>query len=278
MKGYRMPKVEISSCYAAGLVAKKDMPYVKDSIDLISLAKVDDRYERWGIEVKARITLKRQEDEVDWMKKIGRRDKVLSIQDVVVFRYLQEVAERVQILHHAYVWSLDTVAFLVGDSQSEIIQATVVDYSDELKEAYGMVLEDIYNLSLSWAYQDDQDLNPIGEMIPDIVRDLADEIETINGFEAFCGAFGLWKEMFLSKHRRPLPMPSLRRIIPSSHAFWNAVKSGSDTCTKLMDSCRLIVPNAHSNCETRASSRIIMLGFVAIHRLRQMFTSSKSLQ
>ena len=54
--------------------------------------------------------------------------------------------------------------------------------------------------------------------------------------------------MFLSE-KYTLSLPSLRRIIPAPHhAYWNSVKTGSDTCTKLMDSCRLIVPHAHSNC------------------------------
>ena len=76
----------------------------------------------------------------------------------------------------------------------------------------------------------------------------------------------------------PRPFPSFKRFIPSVCAFWNVVKGGSDTATKLMDDQSLRVPKQHLNAETAACARIIMLMFVSIHRLIQVETSKKSLK
>ena len=75
----------------------------------------------------------------------------------------------------------------------------------------------------------------------------------------------------------PLPFPSLKRFIPSICAYWNAVKGGSDTATKLMDDRSMRIPKAHVNTETVALARIIMLLFVTVHRMIQIETSKKDL-
>ena len=68
-----------------------------------------------------------------------------------------------------------------------------------------------------------------------------------------------------------LPLPPLTRFIPAVHSFWNSVKSGSDTTTKLIDGCKMSPP--YKNCETVACSRMIMFLFVIIHRLNQLLSS-----
>jgi hypothetical protein len=46
---------------------------------------------------------------------------------------------------------------------------------------------------------------------------------------------------------KPLPMPPVERILPAIHAYWNAVKSASDTTTMLTDSSLVLMPLPHSN-------------------------------
>jgi hypothetical protein len=72
-----------------------------------------------------------------------------------------------------------------------------------------------------------------------------------------------------------LPLPSLERIIPAIHSYWNGVKSGSDTTTKLMDKRSLIPPT--NNLESKACARLIMLAFVTFHRILQIRTSRTDL-
>lgn len=74
----------------------------------------------------------------------------------------------------------------------------------------------------------------------------------------------------------PLPVPSFKRLIPAVYAYWNAVKGGSDTTTKLMDDCLPQLP--FTNCETVASTRCIFILFVLCHRLFQLFSAKENLE
>ena len=62
-------------------------------------------------------------------------------------------------------------------------------------------------------------------------------------------------------------------FIPDIYAYWNGVKDGSDTATKLMDKCTLHVPKSYSNAETTAVSCLIMLFFVTSCQLHQVTTA-----
>ena len=120
----------------------------------------------------------------------------------------------------------------------------MVNFSEDFREAYGKVLLDLKNFALKWAYEED------GRGPPNAIVNIAENIGTIGTKETLFGTFYLWKEMFYSD-TLTVPLPSLARIIPVYHAFWNSLKSGSDTTTKLMDGCAMKPPLAHSNCETR---------------------------
>ena len=72
---------------------------------------------------------------------------------------------------------------------------------------------------------------------------------------------------------RNVPNPSLKRILLIYHAFWNTIKSGSDTTKKLMNNCVRCPLLPHSNCKTKASSRILVMLFVLFHRLNGILTS-----
>ena len=74
----------------------------------------------------------------------------------------------------------------------------------------------------------------------------------INGKETLYRALKLWKVMFSDPSI--LPFPAIKRIIPSSHAHWNATKGGSDTETKLVDDCFLKPPRLYTNNESTSFS------------------------
>ena len=97
------------------------------------------------------------------------------------------------------------------------------------------------------------------------------QIPKIKDVDTLNGSANLW----LSIYTQPLPLPSLIRLIPAICAYWNAVKSGSNTTTKLMDD-QIIYP-PFVNCKTMASSRFILLLFVQIHCIIQMLTSKEDL-
>ena len=104
------------------------------------------------------------------------REKNEEIEAADVHKMIAALSERFQILHHAYVYDFDKILFAVGDSQSEILQSTVINFGEELRENYGEVLKDLKDLALSWAY--DKNTNPpitlpekilkIGSLLPQI--------------------------------------------------------------------------------------------------------------
>ena len=259
--------LHISSGYSCGLVAKAGCPYAKDSVDFLITVGYDNEEvtDVWAMEVKSRVTVGRGLCETVF-NTTSDRGIHERIDDSLVYKYLQFLDERYQCLHHCYVYDVNTVVHAVADRHPVILQSTIIDYSTDVKEAYGKVLEDIFDFSLSWAYHRNQ-------TIPDLALKVADEDKkAINSADTLSSAVFLWRKMFVDNANN-LPLPSLIRVIPSVHAYWNSVKGGSDTSTKLMDDCPIYVPHSAANLESMAVSRLLGLSFVTIHRLRQIISS-----
>ena len=268
-RGYPIRNLKINGAYSAGLVEKQDSPWAKDSIDFVltvSFRGMEGGHHAWGVEIKSRVNAKTAADEEEFVSISRNKHEVIDAGET--HKMINAVSERFQILHHAYVYDFDKILFAVGDSQSEILQSTIVNFDDDLKENYGKVLKDLKDLALSWAYDGDVSA-PI--KLPDKIIEIGKTLAQIKDDEALEGSANLW----LSLISQPLPMPSLTRLIPAVCAYWNAVKSGSDTTTKLMDDRVLYPP--HVNCETIACTRVILLAFVVIHCLIQMNSAKKEL-
>ena len=72
--------------------------------------------------------------------------------------------------------STERHTLIIGDKQSQVIQATVVDYGFDLLDDYGQVLEDMKDDFLQWSYNEDYD----GEVVaipPEFIK-IAKEIGT----------------------------------------------------------------------------------------------------
>ena len=261
--------------YKAGLAAKNDAPYAKDSIDFIVTVRNDPtRTEEgvsvWGFEAKGRVTTRPQADE-EWNMR-GILNPHVRIFDDQVYYTVRDVGERFQVLQHAFVYDLGCIVLAISDHQSELIRSTIINFSARLKKDFGVVLKDLYDLCLSWAYPSDSDTwRRMIIQIPEEINTIAQSIKTINGNETLQGTINLWNEL----NRLPKPFPSMKRCIPGVCAFWNQTKGGSDTTTKLMDDCLIQIPKPHMNTETVAVSRSIGILFVLSHRLSQAFTARK---
>ena len=55
-------------------------------------------------------------------------------------------------LHHAYVYGFNKVLLLVGNNNTEILYGLFVTISNDLIDAYGNVLKDIYRNMLEWIH------------------------------------------------------------------------------------------------------------------------------
>jgi hypothetical protein len=193
----------------------------------------------------------------------------VRINDNEAHMMLMNDGERFQVIQHAYVYNFDTVVHAVSDGQSNLMRSTAIDFSATIKHHFGIVLEDLFHDSLSWAYPSRQLHSLEVVKVPDYIQNIGSKIVTINGRETLQGTFNLWTSLM----KLPKPLPSFERLIPAIYAFWNVVKGGSDTTTKLMDDCVTKIPKAHINAESVAFARCIMLVSVLNHRLMQIFST-----
>jgi hypothetical protein len=258
---------EILAAFTAGLAAKKDAMYAKDSVDFVVIVAENGDLTPWGFEAKGRVTTRTDEEERHHLRL--QSIPHMRINDGEVHRMVMNDGERFQVLQHAFVYDFDTVVHAVSDGHANLIRSTVIDFSPLIKAHFGKVLEDLFQNSLSWAYPS-RTLNNLEVVrVPDHIQHIGSDIATINGRETLQGTFNLWWALM----RLPKPFPSFERLIPAIYAFWNVVKGGSDTTTKLMDDCVTKIPKAHINAESVACARCIMLISVLIHRLMQVFSA-----
>ena len=273
--------IVVRGAYSAGLAAKVGKPYAKDSIDFV--LAVDDPDEEstqmWGFEAKGRVTVGTAATEEDHQYALRcSYNKHLRVDHEEVHEEICREGERWQIMQHAYVYDMNTIVYAIGDSGAELIRTLVVDFSVELKNHFGNVLEELKKVALSWAYPEQpanaRRANRLAPLeIPDEIIEIASTIPTINGEDTLRSTANLWHSL----RRMPLPLPPCRRIIPAIYAYWNSVKGGSDTTTKLMDDCLIQIPKCHMNTETVAVSRLVMLVYVLNHRLSQINSAKDDL-
>jgi hypothetical protein len=274
----------VRSAFKIGLVEKIDSPYAKDSIDFLAVVSDQGVNKCWGVEIKSRLS--NNTASMEETISLDRDQKYIRCRSSSndMRKALHNSDERLQLLHHAYVYKVPSILYLAGNENGQVIQGVLVDFEDHLLSCYGQVLEDIKNLALGWIYNAD-DESSVEESSSD---DEDDEIEVkvpaevlsiykdIFGDEySLLSAYYLWRRIFMNPSQI-LPIPSLERVIPAIHSYWNGVKSGSDTTTKLMDKCSLIPPT--NNLESKACARLIMLAFVTFHRILQICTSKKHLE
>ncbi len=264
------PGLKVKGAYSAGLAAKKDAIYAKDSIDYIIFVEEEDGQDLkpWGFEAKGRVTARTAAEEERNLHYYNNPH--VSISADKVFEEVANEGERFQVLQHALVYDFEKVVLAISDESSTLIRSTIISFENNLKNHFGTVLKEIMGFSLKWAYPDAVVSSKIIK-VPQNIIDIAADIPTINGAETLQGAANIWYSLSLL----PRPIPSFVRMIPAVCAFWNAVKGGSDTTTKLMDDCILRVPKAHLNTETAACTRIISLLFVLIHRLYQVVSAEE---
>lgn len=270
----------VKGAYTAGLAAKKTAPYAKDSIDfVVTVQEQNQPLKLWGFEAKGRVTASTaaaEERELHYLNnphvRIGEEDAFFEI---------ASEGERFQILQHAFVYNLEAVVLAISDNQSSLIRSTIVDFSTELKTKFGNVLEKLMEVTLKWAYPPPLPPTPTGRsrrtpsllQIPAEVFEASKNVNTINGPQTLQGTANLWHAINSLKK----PFPSFVRLLPAIYAYWNVVKGGSDTMTKLMDDCLVRVPKTHLNAQSVAVTRLIQIVVVLLHRLYQVFTAKKDI-
>ena len=268
------PGYSIVSLHKVGLVAKKDQPWAKDSIDFIAFVYNNNNLclELWGVEIKSRQTNSTTSIEKEFHRKL-RRAKHELIDSKDAHKFIRKLDERFQILHHAFVYGFDKVSLVIGNSSSKLINATTIEFKNDIHDSYKKVVNDLKDMALDWAYTTHTDATSV--IIPDDVLEISEEVSTINGKETLYGALKLWKVMY--DDPSILPRPVIKRIIPCTHAEWNSTKGGSDTLTKLVDDCVLKPPRCYTNFESVATLRCISNLCATVFKLYHIVTANPDL-
>ena len=142
--------------------------------------------------------------------------------------YVDSKHEIVQILHHAFAYNLKKILLLIGDQKARIIRGLWITIPAQLKNHYGLLLQQVYDMSLKWAYEATDNFPEV------VVREELVPMKNID-YESFIDFFKLWR--FVNT-KMPKPLPRIERIIPRVFATWNCMKGGSDTTTKLLCSVK----------------------------------------
>jgi len=148
--------------YTTGLVAKKGMPYVKDSIDVIlHVEMADGEQDMWGCEIKSRVSASEAAKETTFQRHrhgaqgCGTR-KYTMLHQNFLHHDIQKLTERCQLLHHAYVYNIKTMVYLVGETNGKILHGNIISFQQDFLDSYGLVLKDMYPTSLSCFYDADE--------------------------------------------------------------------------------------------------------------------------
>ena len=262
--------VRVFLLHKVGLVGKKNCPWAKDSLDFLAcILDENEDLHLWGVEIKSRQVMTTVTEEKEHMRRL-RRNKYEVIASKDVNKFIHKRDEIFQLLHHAYVYGFEKVAQVVGDKEGKVLNCTVISYESSMLDSYGNVVEKLKDEVLDWAY----DNTPVSDLIvPENILNLCLELPTVNCKEAFYSSFKLWKHMF--HDTTILPRPTLQRIIPRSHAKWNAGKPGSDTVTKICDNCVFCPPKVYTNFETKAIGRCFTNLTATVLHLFQVSSSKK---
>jgi hypothetical protein len=276
--------------YRPGLVAKKGKAYVKDSADAVGIISTDqpasDRDEQSlevvPIEVKARVAVNTAVRERLQLQALVGLDSYspnachyIRIKSQEVSKWIPSDHEQFQLLHHVYCYGSQRGLMLIGNAK-RLTSGILVDFDQELLDAWDKVISYIYLRALRWAYSLDEGMDAFPEET--IVACLASpRLKDMKlDIDSFKTLYGLWWKLNVKvdAHIR-LPLPKCDRILPYQHAFWNVVKGGSDTITKLIDFVEeKIGIRSPSTCVT---ARFLLLNAVAFHRCYQIVTAKSDL-
>lgn len=182
-------------------------------------------------------------------------------------KYLLDRGEALQNAHHASTLSVKHVLFVTADRVS-ITGGVLIHYDNQFLSSYKKCVDNIYESSLKWAYEaENEDDMPIDE-----IKAAVKNANVPLDFETFMKSFYFWKAIMADEN---LPLPPCHRIIPMQNAFWNVTKHGSDTKTKACQS--MSVPLPVDTPGAKAYDCMQMTLFADIHKASQMFLINEDL-
>ena len=246
-----------------GLAQHNGEPHLLDSIDgLLVVFSPGSTPTRTivGVEVKTRTKEPTAEKERERCRARPQIMEKYTHVDATSPRFRRCVYRRheaVQLLHHAYTYSLDVVLLLVGE-EAGIICGYWVSFPPSLRRDYGLAMHDIYRSSVMWAY------DPTVDVPRDAIAAAIDRHSHAVDMETFDHALALRRSL----SEQPYPLSPCRRLWSMPVGLWNVGKGGSDVASRLCNNIDIPLPFRGS--QAIAFARTLKLIFIDIHRVWQL--------
>jgi hypothetical protein len=182
--------------------------------------------------------------------------------------------EAFQLLHSVYVAGASKGIMVIG-SREKFMYSVEVQYTQELLNAFGVVLDYIYEQHFKSFYEDS--VNAFLEKKQEEIEQALEYIDHLD-FHSLMSTYMLWRALNVDVMASNIwfPLPPTTRIIPYKNAFWNVLKGPSDTTTKLVD--KVEEQLGIRTPRTIATARLMSVASVALHRSFQMQTCKADMQ
>lgn len=120
--------------------------------------------------------------------------RVSALYQELLAELIPSSSEKIQLMHHAYTYDREKVAYLVGDPNGDVLFGPVVTFEPELLTSYDEVLQFLYNNGLNLFYGSDIDDVPL-----DLIEGILLSTPTLKSkyqLNDFMTSFLIWRELF----------------------------------------------------------------------------------
>jgi hypothetical protein len=201
----------------------------------------------------------------------------------VLHQVIPDPHELMQLLHHAGTYGSNSCFFIVGNSDTAVMAIYRVWFPSELAESCIRICDRFYSDDLKVFCEPDDE-------VPALPQKWNDAFESPQlGYlkmdeESWNYTISIWRVLNIDLCARrqklqtkyPFPLPVIACIVPFVISFWNSLKGGGDTITKLLDRCK--ERNVGIRSETIVATAPLFLYFgVLFHRIHQWCGARKDL-
>ena len=162
--------------------------------------------------------------------------RVSTIDQELLSELIPSKSERIQLMHYAYTYDRETVTYLVGNPNGDVLFGLVVTFEPDLLKSYDEVLQFLYKHGLNLFHGSDIDEVPL-----DLIEGILLSTPTLKSkyqLNDFVTSFLIWRELFpCCPESHKFPIPACNMLLPIEHSLWNNCKGGSDTVTRFAWNC-----------------------------------------
>ena len=244
----------------------------------IKINETESRFRLQGVEIKARVTTKSvnaeranlkvaiqkyQERQLEKGRRGTRNDSrkkfyQLNWNDELIFDFIKDKKEYCQMLHLSTLYRLPYWTLVIGDKDGDIITAIRVRFNQEVHDTWRQCIL-LCSQHVFRAFFDG-DFNKLASVISEVEVNKAALDERSLKHDWF-----LYLDVVTYNI---MPLPPIFRILPLADAFWNIVKPGSDTISKIAASGYFHPPTQELPGKLIACSLVQV--FVQLYRLFQI--------